>query len=460
MPAPPSVTSPQNFLHRPHTSGLEPDTADTYRTTRPHPPTFNRRSLENQFHDALTGLPMAPLFEAQITPSLQRDDAFALIIVNCLKFRRINDFYGRELANQVLRLVAYRLNKFTRDDIYLARLHNDRFGFVVHNKDAAEVQALVQQVAQILRRPMRFRGQRYQLGFAMGLHWRRRSQCITAQDLILDAQATIGLSTKHGSQEVVSIYECPQLIPANEELQIKALEQQLKSKTLPIKVFPVINIRTGMKYSYQAVPALLDNGEELPLHTIFRLAERGGLMTQLTEYTVDKAVTQFQEIYAELAMYLSVKISRLDIQNCRLMEHTYRRLAQAGLPIHKFKFELHEHIMTDDWQAVINEMFELANADCASQFKRFQRSPKFGNETELHITKVMWLQSHLIRQAHNDAQHMQMLRCVIDLARAQGVDIMVEGLENTDDAKLSLELGILFAQGTGFGQPSSLLMVN
>lgn len=418
-------------------------------------------ALQGISHDTLTGLPLNRLFEARIDHLLSHtDNAFAVVIVNCQKFRLINELYGRETANDVLRMLAHRLKKLDQPSVFVARLRDDRFGFIVNKAHRHLADDFIEHLTDVLRKPMRFRGQRYQLGYAVGLHWRQQGEHTSAHNLILDAETTLRHASARRDQDVVAIFEHPLLAQSNEDALIEMLGEQLREGTLPVKVYPVINIRTGMKYSYQAVPTLLDNGEEIPLHSIFRLAERSGLMLALTEYTIEMAIARFKEVYADLAMYLSVKVSRLDTQNCRLMDNTYHKLEQAGLPVHKFKFELHEEVVNDDWQSVINEVFELANSECSKQFKRLQGKRETNDRAGLHVTKVMWVHSHLLRKAENDAQHLQMLRSVIDLARSQGVDVMVEGLETEQDTKLALELGVLFGHGISFGQPASLLMTN
>lgn len=410
-------------------------------------------------YDPLTSLPMARLFEARVDYLLQEsDNPFALIIINCQKFRLVNEIYGREVANYVLRLLARRFSKLDQPSVFCARLRDDRFGFIVNKAHRHLAEDFIEHLQQVLAKPMRFRGQRYQLGFAMGIHWRQQNEEQSAQDLILDAETTLAHARSKASQEVVAVFEHPLVTQSNEASLAEQLALQLDSDTLPIKVFPVINLRTHAKYSYQAVPCLLDNGEEVPLDITFKLAERHGLMLKLTQYVVDRAIEQLGALYQQAAMYLSVKVSRLDMNNCELMEATYQTLQKSNLPAHKFKFELHEEMRSTEWQDVINDIFELAQADCPRQFKRARASAKPLNKSQIQINKVVWLHASLIKRVQYHPQQQRILRTVIDLARSHGVDVMLDGLEDAKDAELGLDLGILFGQGCAFGNPESIIL--
>jgi predicted signal transduction protein with EAL and GGDEF domain len=98
--------------------GLEDDLLDAVR--------------EVAFKDELTGLPNERAFRRELE---RRPDA-AITVIDLDGFKRVNDDFGHEAGDEILKHVAKRLRKSLRASDFLARLHGDEFVILSDAQDA------------------------------------------------------------------------------------------------------------------------------------------------------------------------------------------------------------------------------------------------------------------------------------------------------------------------------------
>jgi GGDEF domain-containing protein len=78
------------------------------------------------FWDPLTGLPNRAQFFKQLQERLRASrEPLALLMLNLDRFKPVNDALGRELGDELLRMVALRLKPFVTETIPLLRAHRD-----------------------------------------------------------------------------------------------------------------------------------------------------------------------------------------------------------------------------------------------------------------------------------------------------------------------------------------------
>ena len=136
--------------------------------------TRRMRSAESAaLRDPLTGLPNRKLLDDRIEQALARSrrtgEPFALMVVDLDGFKGVNDVWGHEAGNVVLRSIARRLRAAVRETDTVARVGGDEFVLVsLGTQEDAEARALVSRVRQSLRRPYRVEGTLVELDASVG----------------------------------------------------------------------------------------------------------------------------------------------------------------------------------------------------------------------------------------------------------------------------------------------------
>jgi diguanylate cyclase (GGDEF)-like protein len=141
-----------------------------------------RRALameRNQFahkaaHDPLTGLANRDEFQRNLMFAIRqahlRQRHCAVVYIDLDRFKPINDQYGHATGDQVLRVVAERLQQFVRGSDIVARLGGDEFAVILMGlADVAEASALVEKLRGVIEQPIPHGGATLAVGASYGI---------------------------------------------------------------------------------------------------------------------------------------------------------------------------------------------------------------------------------------------------------------------------------------------------
>ncbi len=135
----------------------------------------SRQELEHMArHDVLTGLPNRRAFQDRLEHTLARaqrsGEHFAILFIDVDNFKGINDKFGHEGGDAVLKIVALRLVATTRKADAIARLGGDEFVVLLDNPTHREdVVQIAEKLLESVRSPILHRGTALQVGFSIGI---------------------------------------------------------------------------------------------------------------------------------------------------------------------------------------------------------------------------------------------------------------------------------------------------
>jgi diguanylate cyclase (GGDEF)-like protein/PAS domain S-box-containing protein len=128
-----------------------------------------RRRLEYQAtHDSLTGLANRTLFNDRVGRALSSGPV-ALLLVDLDRFKAINDGYGHERGDEVLREFGRRLRSTVREGDTVARLGGDEFGLLLPGAGEAEAEAIAEAILGTACRIFEVDGHRFEVGASVGV---------------------------------------------------------------------------------------------------------------------------------------------------------------------------------------------------------------------------------------------------------------------------------------------------
>ena len=115
-------------------------------------------SRHSALHDAVTGLPNLTLFNDRLSHALEQARRhtwrLAVMFIDLDKFKAINDTYGHDAGDQVLQLVAQRLEAVVRSGDTVSRRSGDEFLFLMlEAKDEANAEALALKIIDHIAQP-------------------------------------------------------------------------------------------------------------------------------------------------------------------------------------------------------------------------------------------------------------------------------------------------------------------
>src|SRR5215218_9610105 len=192
-----------------------------------------RKFLEEQLHhqafyDPLTELPNRALFmdrlEHTLTRSNRRESSVAVMFVDLDNFKVINDSLGHEAGDQLLKVVAERLESYLRPEDTAARLGGDEFTILVEDiASVGEGVQIAERIAEVLAPPFTLEEQEVfitaSIGIALNISTQER-----AEDTLRHADLAM-YRAKHKGKAQYEVFESSM---HNEALRRLRLENELR----------------------------------------------------------------------------------------------------------------------------------------------------------------------------------------------------------------------------------------
>jgi diguanylate cyclase len=131
------------------------------------------RLLHMATHDALTGLPnrtlLADRFSQACSRTQRRDITFSIMFLDLNEFKKVNDTYGHEVGDELLKTLGVLLKECIRREDTLSRISGDEFVILLENMTYENAQKVAQKIQAKLAQPMLIRGIELTIGISLGI---------------------------------------------------------------------------------------------------------------------------------------------------------------------------------------------------------------------------------------------------------------------------------------------------
>lgn len=407
-------------------------------------------------HDALTGLLNRQHIIDLIGERLDGHDftrQYVVVAINTLDFRVINEMYGYESGDEYLRQVARRLLAHTGESSLCARLNADEFLVFMPLDQTRDV--AVAELEQVLVQPYRINDIDVRARFRLATsHYPEDSQ--NACELLNKADVAIDVARQR--KLTVFHYE-PGIEQARQQrLQIiNDLRLALTTQDGQLMMFyqPKVCMRTGEATRFEALIRWIHptRGFIPPDHFI-QIAEQSGLIEALTDFVVAAVITQLGEWQRTGLHYkVAVNLSARDVARTELLDFIMAEMARAELPRECLSIEITESdIMSEPEKAIAllqryrSEGISVAIDDFGTGFSSLSQLRNMP-VSQLKIDKGFVLQ---LADNPNDRIIVQ---STIELAHRFGLEVVAEGVENSESLAYLQSWGCEWAQGYFFGKP-------
>ncbi len=133
-----------------------------------------REQLEHlAMHDALTGLPNRRLLQDRLDRAIARvrrsDQIFAVAFIDLDGFKFINDTFGHETGDEILRQVGHRLGSSLRTGDTAARVGGDEFVLLLENSEGASMAEAVERILERVRQPITIGDNEFTVSCSVGV---------------------------------------------------------------------------------------------------------------------------------------------------------------------------------------------------------------------------------------------------------------------------------------------------
>ncbi len=420
------------------------------------------------FHDALTGLPNRALLLDRLGHALERGrgaDAplVALMFIDLDDFKIVNDSFGHEVGDEVLRAVAARLQRFSRSGDTVARLSGDEFSILMEDlDDASEASAVAARIIAAFEAPVHLDGRDVHVSVSAGVDVGRKSSH-SADGLVRNADFAM-YSAKRAGKAQFRVYRHGERQTADDEARLRFdLRHALSRDDFRVHYQPIVDLRTGAVRSVEALVRWQhpDRGLLLP-GSFIPIAEEIGAIVEIGAWVLEQACADlrtWQRTKPELAV--SVNMSGRQLQDPGLVDHVRDVLRSSGVSPSSLIVEVTETVLVSDpsAEAQLRRLKALGVRLAIDDFGTGYSSISYLRRFPVDILKID-------REFTSDVvspEGSALLGGIVQLGRSLGLEIVAEGIEQPDQRdRIAATLcdqgqGYLFARPAPYADVSRLL---
>ncbi len=409
-------------------------------------------------HDSLTGLPNRVLFKLAVEKAISalhgRSEALAVMLLDVDDFKEVNDTLGHHHGDLLLQEIGHRLSEVLRPEDTVARLGGDEFAVLLPClTDPTVVATVARRISGAFERNFQLQDVTLEVQASIGAalypeHGREVETLLKRADVAMYTAK----ENKHGIEIYTS--ESDQTNPRRLAL-MPELRQAIQNNELDIYYQPQARIEDR---SVVGVEALLrwqhpEHGF-IPPDEFIPMAEHTGLIRPLTLYVLRKSMLQCQEwrrrgIDLRLAVNLSVR-SLLDLA---FPLDVARLLKETGFDPAYLTLEITETSIMADTGRMLTELKRLDALGVMLSIDDFGTGySSLSYLSRLPVGEVK-IDRSFVMHMRDDDNDAVIVQSVIDLARNLDLQVVAEGIEDSDTWRMLASMGCDIAQGYHLGRP-------
>ncbi|MEQ1638374.1 MAG: diguanylate cyclase [Methylococcales bacterium] len=124
-------------------------------------------------HDALTGLPNRTLlsdrFSQACSRTQRRDMTFSIMFLDLNGFKNVNDTYGHEAGDQLLKAMGNILKECIREEDTVSRISGDEFVILLEDMNYENAQRVAKKIQRKLTQPIIIEGNKHFVSISLGI---------------------------------------------------------------------------------------------------------------------------------------------------------------------------------------------------------------------------------------------------------------------------------------------------
>ncbi|MES2120152.1 MAG: bifunctional diguanylate cyclase/phosphodiesterase [Pseudomonadota bacterium] len=408
--------------------------------------------------DSLTGLPNRLGFTEAVERAGSepvRDIEYAVLVVDMLRFSRINESIGSLAGDELLITFARRLILALRAGDVLARTGGNEFGILVSLRRGIEdALKAAERIQDVMTAPFKLSELEIKVECAIGLALMNSEQ--DAEELFRNAQFAVKQAKAEGKPQV---YEPRQATEARRRFSIETeLRRALDKEQLRLFYQPLINLKSGEVSGFEALARWTheDRGEISPSEFI-PVAEESGLILELGRWAMDKALHTLadwdRQAGETLPLYVAVNLSAIQVARDDVAGMVAAALKSSKLGGNRLTLELTESSIVQDPARATRVFDSLKSLDATVAMDDFgtgYSSLAYLQRLPIDILKI---DKSFVTGMMVDPDAVAIVRAVLSLAEALNMSTTAEGIETVELATTLATLGCASGQGFYFARP-------
>jgi diguanylate cyclase (GGDEF)-like protein len=404
---------------------------------------FNRRAIKEKTGELSTR-------------ASRRGKSIAFMMIDLDGFKKINDLYGHDSGDQLLREVADRMRDTAPPSSILARLGGDEFGIcLVFEPEFPEtVDRVAEDLIEILARPVTIGDIDHSITASIGIA-RPELDCDSIDMLIRRADIALYSAKKNGRNGFCWFENGMEV-----ELRTRnSLEADIRAAIPNDEFVPYfeqqIDLATGELAGFEMLARWVSPMRGLiPPDEFIPVAEETGMIGDLSLCIIRKAMLEAKHWDPKLT--ISVNISPVQLKDPWLAQKIVKLLVETGFPANRLEVEITESSLFKNLSLAQSIVGSLKNQGIQIALDDFGT----GYSSLAHLRALPFdrikIDRSFVSTMEENSESAAIVSAIAGLGASLAVPITAEGIEDESLVKILADLGCSKGQGWYFGQPLSI----
>lgn len=430
-----------------------------------------RKALEERlermaYYDPLTGLPNRRMLQIMATKAIARagreGHTVALLYVDLVRFKRINDILGHSAGDQVLREVANRFGGFVRATDTLARVGGDEFALLLVS--AGNVEAALapgKKIRESLARPFVIDNQTFHLDARIGIA-AYPDHAISFDELL--SHADLALRQPAVADGEIAIYRPMDIRHSRADLVLEErFREALRNDEFELHYQPIFQLPGRQPIGTECLTRWVQSdGQRVRADRFISIAEQTGLIRQLDRWALRTALRQLRtwsETRSSSPRWVALNLTPSTFDDTEFPTLVKKALDDEGIDGRMLALEVTERLtMRDPERAarILHQLRELGLRIVIDDFGRGHSSLEYLKDFPVDAIKI---DRSFVGRVGQDPTHERLVEGIIALAAGLGIDLIAEGVESAAQLEWLERHHCGYAQGFHLTHPVPASMI-
>lgn len=417
------------------------------------------------FQDPLTNLPNRSQFHSRLTHALdtakRNNQQVVVLYLDLDRFKVINDTYGHEKGDLLLKMVSDRLTSIARKNDTIARMGGDEFTVLLEGASVDSIigaSTFAKKILSLFTYPFRIDNHEFYVTSSIGISlYPNDGDNVTT--LMKNADMAMYRAKEMGKNNFQ--FFSPELNEqAHRQLDMEGfLRHAVERNELELNYQPIVNAANG---ELNAIEALLrwenpDLGRVFP-DVFIPLAESTGMIIPIGEWVLRTACRHIRRLrdagWNDLK--ISVNISGRQLEQSTLVETVKSALDTANIPASCLILEITESLLMKNIKKTRAILQELRSLGVGLSIDDFGTGYSSLNSLMVLPIDTLKIDKSFIHEVTSNHQNLSLVQGIILIGHNLNLQVVAEGVETTEQARLLNTNGCDELQGYLFSRPLTL----
>lgn len=406
------------------------------------------------YFDHLTDLYNLSGFTTYMDTYMKTHKQFVLISADFDNFKMINEVYGHEFGDRLLKQISKGLNNIISTDSIVSRVAADEFLLAVPLKKSQDCEKLVKNMIGNFDRVYTLDGVQIHVTVSVGVSMYPEHG--SNVDMLINKANVALLHVKENGKNNYKVFDKSLESEYEKELDLKIkLLKAFDHNELYAYYQPIVNVETGEIDCYEALCRWQVDGQFISPGEFIPVAEKYGIIQKIDYFMLEQVCRNLSRLVVSEDKYpkISINLSPISMVESELIKHLEKIVSRYEIPFNCISFEITE-------TAVINNMIDTVEKinglyDLGFSIKLDDFGTGYSSLTHLKglPIKTLKIDRSFIEHIHENDKDFDFIKGLIGFLHDINVEMVAEGVELKEQYDILKACKCTMIQGYYFSKP-------